>query len=232
MGLTPLESAAFPRRTPLADSRFLFERRHGLSPLFHSELQEDVLHAREHSRQTRASESDDEAPRAQVVRHVHQGIHSEATGGAQSRQASPLLLRRRSARASDASPGVPRRRKRLPAPQAPPHGPGPHATGWAMVTARFVLRKCAGRPGLQHSRSRCCRAAVAMHAVGLHPCRPSERLIDPILPTRPRLLEVIKNIPVDAQRDLFFGAWERRSLRSRFYGLRRCSLKRRFGRIP
>jgi len=116
VGLTPLESAAFPRRTPLADSRFLFERRHGLSPLFHSELQEDVLHAREHSRQTRASESDDEAPRAQVVRHVHQGIHSEATGGAQSRQASPLLLRRRSARASDASPGVPRRRKRLPAP--------------------------------------------------------------------------------------------------------------------
>ena len=71
-----------------------------------------------------------------------------------------------------------------------------------------------------------------MLAVGLHPCRPSKRLIDTILPTRPPLLEVIKNIPIDAQRNLLFGAWERRSLRSRFYGLRRCCLKRRFGRIP
>jgi hypothetical protein len=71
-----------------------------------------------------------------------------------------------------------------------------------------------------------------MLAVGLHPCRPSKRLIDTILPTRSRLLEVVKNIPIDAQRNVLFGARERRSLRSRFYGLRRCSLKRRFGRIP
>jgi hypothetical protein len=72
---------------------------------------------------------------------------------------------------------------------------------------------------------------IATYAVGLLPGCPSQRVIDPILPTRPGLLEVIKNIAIDAQRDLFFGAWKRRSLRSRFCGLCCCSLKRRFGRI-
>ena len=40
--------------------------------------------------------------------------------------------------------------------------------------------------------------------MGLLPGCPSQQVIDPILPTRPRLLEIIKNIPIDAQRDLFF----------------------------
>lgn len=33
----------------------------------------------------------------------------------------------------------------------------------------------------------------------------SQCRIDPVLPTRPRLLEVIQNVPIDAQRHKFFG---------------------------
>jgi hypothetical protein len=38
---------------------------------------------------------------------------------------------------------------------------------------------------------------------------PSQRVVDPVLPSRKTFLEVINNVPIDAQRNEFFGAWER-----------------------
>jgi hypothetical protein len=60
----------------------------------------------------------------------------------------------------------------------------------------------------------------------------SQRFIDPVLPARPGVLKVIKNIPVNSQRDKLFGIRDGRTLGREFRGLRGCCLERRFGRIP
>ena len=60
----------------------------------------------------------------------------------------------------------------------------------------------------------------------------SQRLIDPVLPARPSFLKVIKNIPIDSQRDKLFRIRDSRTLRREFHGLRGCRLERRFSRIP
>jgi hypothetical protein len=60
----------------------------------------------------------------------------------------------------------------------------------------------------------------------------SQRFIDPVLPARPGVLKVIKNIPVNSQRDKLLGIRDGRTLGREFRGLRGCCLERRFGRIP
>ena len=59
-----------------------------------------------------------------------------------------------------------------------------------------------------------------------------QRLIDPVLPVRSGFLKVIKNVPVNLQRDKLLGIRDSRTLRREFHGLRGCRLKRRFSRIP
>jgi len=41
----------------------------------------------------------------------------------------------------------------------------------------------------------------------------SQRFINPVLPTRPGVLKVIKNVPVNSQRDKLLGIWDGRTLR-------------------
>jgi len=60
----------------------------------------------------------------------------------------------------------------------------------------------------------------------------SQRFINPVLPTRPGVLKVIKNVPVNSQRDKLLGIWDGRTLRGQFRGLRGCRFKRRFSRLP
>jgi hypothetical protein len=60
----------------------------------------------------------------------------------------------------------------------------------------------------------------------------SQRFIDPVLPTRPGVLKVIKNVPVNSQRDKLLGIRDGRTLRREFRGLRGCRFKRRFSRLP
>jgi len=60
----------------------------------------------------------------------------------------------------------------------------------------------------------------------------SQRLIDPVLPARSGFLKVIKNLPVNSQRDKFLGIRDGRTLRREFRGLRGCRLEGRFSRIP
>ncbi len=60
----------------------------------------------------------------------------------------------------------------------------------------------------------------------------SQRLIDPVLPVRSGFLKVIKNVPVNSQRDKLLGIRDSRTLRREFHGLRGCRLERRFSRIP
>ena len=60
----------------------------------------------------------------------------------------------------------------------------------------------------------------------------SQRFIDPVLPARPGVLKVIKNVPVNSQRDKLLGIWDGRTLRREFRGLRGCRFKRRFSRLP
>ena len=60
----------------------------------------------------------------------------------------------------------------------------------------------------------------------------SQRLIDLVLPARSGSLKVIKNVPVNSQRDKLLGIWDSRTLRREFRGLRGRRLERRFSRIP
>src|SRR5262245_16537439 len=60
----------------------------------------------------------------------------------------------------------------------------------------------------------------------------SERFIDPVLPTRASVLKVIKDVPVNSQRDKLLGIWDGRTLWREFRGLRGCRFKRRFSRGP
>jgi hypothetical protein len=59
----------------------------------------------------------------------------------------------------------------------------------------------------------------------------SQHLIDPVLPARSGFLKVIKNIPVNSQRDKLLGIRDSRRFRREFRGLRGCRLERRFSRI-
>ena len=60
----------------------------------------------------------------------------------------------------------------------------------------------------------------------------SQGLIDPILPARSGFLKVIKNVPVNSQRDKLLGIRDSRTLRREFRWLRGCRLERRFSCIP
>src|SRR5262245_32332285 len=60
----------------------------------------------------------------------------------------------------------------------------------------------------------------------------SQRFIDPVLPARPGVLKVIKNVPVNSQRDKLLGIRNGRTLGREFRGLRGCGFKRRFSRLP
>ena len=84
-------------------------------------------------------------------------------------------------------------------------------------------------PGHRHS-------VVAAHglveAEDLLPNYLSQRLIDPILPARSGFLKVIKNVPVNSQRDKLLGIRDSRTLRREFRWLRGCRLERRFSCIP
>jgi len=60
----------------------------------------------------------------------------------------------------------------------------------------------------------------------------SQRFIDPVLPTRPGVLKVIKNVSVNSQRDKLLGIRDGRTLRRKFRGLHGCRFKRRFSRLP
>jgi hypothetical protein len=59
----------------------------------------------------------------------------------------------------------------------------------------------------------------------------SQRLIDPVLPARSGFLKVIKNIPVNSQRDKLLGIRDSWRLRREFRRLRGCHLECRFSRI-
>jgi hypothetical protein len=71
----------------------------------------------------------------------------------------------------------------------------------------------------------------ARHA-DLLPNHLSQRLIDPILPARSGFLKVIKNVPVNSQRDKLLGVRDSRTLWREFRGLRGCRLERRFSSFP
>ena len=73
---------------------------------------------------------------------------------------------------------------------------------------------------------------MGVHALSLLPGRLSQRFIDPLLPARPRLLEMIKNIPIDAQGDKLLGIGERRRLGKRLQRLGCGRLERRLGGLP
>ena len=60
----------------------------------------------------------------------------------------------------------------------------------------------------------------------------SQRLIDLVLPARSGSLKVIKNVPVNSQRDKLLGIRDSRTLRREFRWLRGCRLERRFSCIP
>src|SRR5262245_12752451 len=60
----------------------------------------------------------------------------------------------------------------------------------------------------------------------------SQRFIYPVLPARPGFLKVIKNVPVNSQRDKLLGIRDGRTLGREFRGLRGCRFKRRFSRLP
>jgi hypothetical protein len=59
----------------------------------------------------------------------------------------------------------------------------------------------------------------------------SQRFIDPVLPARPGVLKVIKNVPVNSQRDKLLVTRDGRTLLGKFCGLRGRCLERRFGRV-
>ena len=74
--------------------------------------------------------------------------------------------------------------------------------------------------------------ALGSSGLRLLPNDLSQRLIDPVLPARPGFLKVIKNVPVNSQRDKLLGIRDSRTLRRKFRRLRGYRLERRFNRIP
>src|SRR5205814_171241 len=99
----------------------------------------------------------------------------------------------------------------------------PTATAPHLDSTRFC------RPGLmsilpQLGVNRPCR--------DLFPNYLSKRLIDPVLPARSGFLKMIKNVPVNSQRDKLLGIRDSRTFRREFRPLRGSHLERSFGRIP
>jgi hypothetical protein len=74
--------------------------------------------------------------------------------------------------------------------------------------------------------------AAAAHRADLLSNYLSQRFIDPVLPTRPGGLKVIKNVSVNSQRDKLLGIRDGRTLEREFRGLRGCCFKRHFSRLP
>jgi hypothetical protein len=73
---------------------------------------------------------------------------------------------------------------------------------------------------------------LATRRTDLLPNYLSQRLIDAVLPAGPGFLKVIKNVPVNSQRDKLLGIRDSRTLRREFRRLRGCRLERRFSGIP
>jgi hypothetical protein len=73
---------------------------------------------------------------------------------------------------------------------------------------------------------------LAARRADLLPNYLSQRIIDAVLPARPGFLKVIKNVPVNSQRDKLLGIRDSRTRRRKFRRLRGCRLERRFSRIP
>src|SRR5258707_13652891 len=76
------------------------------------------------------------------------------------------------------------------------------------------------------------RMSLRSSGLRLLPNDLSQRLIDPVLPARPGFLKVIKNVPVNSQRDKLLGIRDRRRLRREFPGLLGCCLETRISRFP
>ena len=102
----------------------------------------------------------------------------------------------------------------------------PRTTIWARRGGPDRRRRQAGEGG--GSLRRCSHARRA----DLLPNCLSHRLIDPLLPARSGLLKVIKNVPVNSQRDKLLGVRNNRTLRRELRGLCGCRLERRFSSIP
>ena len=74
--------------------------------------------------------------------------------------------------------------------------------------------------------------ATSPAATDLLPDYLSQRFIDSVLPARPRVLKVIKNVPVNSQRNKLLGIRDGRRIWRGFRGLRGYCLERRFGCLP
>src|SRR5687768_8567808 len=96
-------------------------------------------------------------------------------------------------------------------------------SGWNM-TVRILTRQ----PGIA---TKLAPVEIVRDLANLFPRGLSQRLIDPVLPARPRLLEVVKNVPINPQRNLLFGAGDRGCFRSRLGELCGRLLERRFGSV-
>jgi hypothetical protein len=59
----------------------------------------------------------------------------------------------------------------------------------------------------------------------------SQRFIDPVLPTRTGVLKVIKNVPVNSQRDQLLCIRDGRTLGRQLCGLGGCDFKRCFSHL-
>jgi len=100
----------------------------------------------------------------------------------------------------------------------------------AQISIR-VVSKVSQQCGESHPHKTLHQPLLARRA-DLLPNYLSQRLIDPVLPVRSGFLKVIKNVPVNSQRDKLLGIRDSRTLRREFHGLRGCRLERRFCCIP
>jgi len=91
----------------------------------------------------------------------------------------------------------------------------------------LVARERSGPP-----RSLRASSMLAARRADLLPNYLSQCIIDAILPARPGFLKVIKNVPVNSQRDKLLGIGDTPTLRREFRRLRGRRLERRFSRIP
>jgi len=91
----------------------------------------------------------------------------------------------------------------------------------------LVARERSGPP-----RSLRASSMLAARRADLLPNYLSQCIIDAVLPARPGFLKVIKNVPVNSQRDKLLGIGDSPTLRREFRRLRGRRLERRFSRIP
>jgi hypothetical protein len=97
--------------------------------------------------------------------------------------------------------------------------------GWRLKSVPAVaLKSRYGVIGAWRSPAEAC-------VVTLFPSHFSQRFIDPVLPARPGFLEMVKHIPIDAQRDHLFDVRKRGFFGRSFRGLRGCDLERCFGHL-